>query len=103
MSEIKFTDDKEHKGRLLNLLSWLVAITTHKLGSYLCSGTCVREMTIFWSMKMSNARRKPRPTALSVFIPVSLSNGGNLKIGPSWTLNTGTVKSIRYLNNIKQI
>ncbi|KAG7260570.1 hypothetical protein CRUP_033525 [Coryphaenoides rupestris] len=38
-------------------------------GTYLCSGTCVREMTMFWSMKMRSARRKPRPTALSVFMP----------------------------------
>lgn len=55
--------------------------------SYLCSGTCVSEMTMFWSIKMSNARRKPSPNALSVFILDSLSNGGKLKIGPSWTLN----------------
>lgn len=61
---------------------------------YLCSGTCVSEMTMFWSIRMSNARSKPRPMALSVFIPVSFSNGGKVKIGPSWTLNTGTNRKI---------
>lgn len=59
-------------------------------------------MTIFWSMKMSSARRKPSPTALSVFIPVSLSNGGKLKIGPLCTLNTGTVKGKRFSENMRQ-
>lgn len=48
-------------------------------------------MTIFWSMKMSSARRKPKPTALRQFMPVSLSNWASLKIFPLWKLNTGTV------------
>lgn len=56
---------------------------------------------MFWSMKMSNARRKPRPTALSVFIADSLLNGGKLKMGPSWTLNTGT--SRRWVRAIEKI
>lgn len=38
---------------------------------YLFSGALVRDTTIFWSMKMSKARRKPRPHALNTFIPVS--------------------------------
>ena len=52
-------------------------------------------MTMFWSIKMSNARRNPNPTVLRRFIPDSLSKGGKLKIGPLWTLNTGTVGSMR--------
>ncbi len=56
---------------------------------------------MFWSMKMSNARRKPNPTALSVFIPDSFSNGGNLKTGPSWTLNIGTNECRRFMEKIK--
>lgn len=60
------------------------------ISSYLCSGTCVSEMTMLWSMKMSSARRKPSPTALSVARPDSFSNWGKLKTGPSWMLNRGT-------------
>lgn len=68
----------------------LFTVQTMSSGSYLCSGTCVREMTMFWSIKMSSARRRPSPAALSVFIPVSLSSRGKLKTGPLRTLGAGT-------------
>lgn len=63
------------------------------ISSYLCSGTCVSEMTMLWSMKMSSARRKPSPTALSVASPDSFSKWGKLKTGPSWMLNRGTIET----------
>lgn len=63
------------------------------ISSYLCSGTWVSEMTMLWSMKMSSARRKPSPTALSVASPDSFSKWGKLKTGPSWMLNRGTIET----------
>lgn len=50
---------------------------------YLFSGALVSETTMFWSMKMSRARRKPRPMALTTFMADSLSNGATLKTGRS--------------------
>lgn len=57
---------------------------------YLFSGALVKETTMFWSMKMSRARRKPSPMALTTFMADRRSNGATLKMGRSWTLNTGT-------------
>lgn len=50
---------------------------------YLFSGALVRDTTMFWSMKMSTARRIPSPMALRMFKPDSFSKGATLKIGPS--------------------
>lgn len=87
---------------LLCVVLLIVQNSNIKWGSYLCSGTCVSEMTMFWSIKMSKASRNPRPTALSAFIPDSFSNGGNLKIGPSCTLNTGTNRGKKFTGSLLQ-
>lgn len=50
----------------------------------------MRETTMFWSMKMRRASRKPRPMALTMFRADRRSNGATLKTGRSWTLKTGT-------------
>lgn len=50
---------------------------------YLFSGAFVKETTMFWSMKMRRARRKPRPMALRMFKADRRSNGATLKMGPS--------------------
>lgn len=73
-----------------NHSSFLVFSLSIPISSYLCSGTCVSEMTMLWSMKMSSARRKPSPTALSAANPDRFSKWGKLKTGPSWMLNRGT-------------
>lgn len=57
---------------------------------YLFSGALVSETTMFWSMKMRSARRKPSPMALTTFMADRRSNGATLKMGRLWTLNTGT-------------
>lgn len=63
---------------------WLGQLT------HLFSGALVRETTMFWSMKMRRASRKPRPIALTMFRAVRRSNGARLKTGRLWTLKTGT-------------
>lgn len=63
---------------------WLGQLT------HLFSGAFVRETTMFWSMKMRRARRKPRPMALMMFRADRRSNGAKLKTGRLWTLKTGT-------------
>lgn len=50
---------------------------------YLFSGALVSETTMFWSIKMRRARRKPRPMALTTFMADSRSNGATLKMGRS--------------------
>lgn len=75
---------------VLQLYKYKMKITRWEL--YLFSGALVSETTMFWSMKMSRARRKPRPMALTTFMADSLSNGATLKTGRSWTLKTGTVQ-----------
>ncbi len=50
---------------------------------YLFSGALVSETTMFWSIKMRRARRKPRPMALMTFMADRRSNGATLKTGRS--------------------
>lgn len=57
----------------------------------LFSGAFVSETTMFWSMKMRRASRKPRPMALRMLRADRRSNGATLKMGRSCTLKTGTV------------
>lgn len=62
----------------------------------------VRETTMFWSMKMSRASRKPRPMALRMLRADRRSKGARLKMGRSWTLKTGTGRQTQAFQNNRQ-